>query len=160
MGYFISKWPLMCLNLELKMAWSSYVDEVSHVFSYLKLNFFLKLISTRHLSVPSSAFHGKENQEQSEPIKLPRGGGGAKNMLPFCSPCFLLQPWSPFFFFFVLSVTKKCTWGHGLPFLLHPFKVSLVYNTQWRDLKIESIFFIILILLSLYMTCVVWVRGR
>ena len=85
----------MCLNLELKTAWCSYVMEVSRVFSCfsIKKKLSFKVKSTEHLMVPSSAFRWKENtilrkekKEQSEPIKLP--GGGGENMLPFCSPYF------------------------------------------------------------------------
>ena len=52
----------MRLNLELKMTWCSYVIKVSHVFLCfnVKKNFF-EVKSTEHLTVPYSAFCGKEN---------------------------------------------------------------------------------------------------
>ena len=60
--------------------------EVSRVFLCFNIK---KIIfegkSTEHLTVPSSAFRGKENailrkenKLQSEPVKLPRGEGAAK----------------------------------------------------------------------------------
>ena len=88
-------------------------------FSYLKLKKdAFKVNPTRHLMVPSSAFHGKENtilrkenKEQSEPIKLPRRGGEQKicySSVPHAlTDNLFATTLVPFSFFVVLSVTKK-----------------------------------------------------
>ena len=101
-------------------------------------------MSTKQLTVPSSVFQGKENsilrKENNKTIwthKSCQGGMGKNMSNVLCSHAltlktFLLPPWSPFSFFFVLSVTQKIDLSRNMwasLFITFLSKFHIVYNT-------------------------------
>ena len=105
-------------------------------------------MSTKQLTVPSSVFDGKENsilrKENNKTILTYKNcqGGMAKIHLicyvahSLTSKIFLLLPWSPFSFFFVLSVAWKIdlsriTWESFLLHLFQNFTMFTMHNEEF-----------------------------
>ena len=116
----------------------------------------LRLMSTKQLTVPSSVFHRKERsilrKENNKTIWTHKIAKGERRKI--CLLCyvphaltvktFLLPAWSPFSFFFVLSMTKKYTWVRlcGCPFLLHPFQnFTCLQLTMKRSFYVQILLF-------------------
>ena len=91
---------------------------MADVVMWSRLAVFFQLSLTRHLTVPSNARHGKgnailrkENKEQPEPIKLPRGG--SENCYHSVPHAVMDNRFAttlvPFSFFFAVPMADKYT---------------------------------------------------